>query len=143
MDAAHTRMTLSIPSNPRYLGTIRAFFRSLLEEMQFDHREVSGVVLALHEACTNIIEHRYGGDITQRIDFTVLIRPENLTIDIRDYGEKQDVSTIKPRALEDIRPRGLGTHFMQSIMDEVTYNSSDTGTLVRMTKRRGVSCKSP
>ena len=143
MDIDHNRMTLSIPSNPRYLGTIRAFFRSLLQEIQFDNREVSSIVLAIHEACTNVIEHCYGGDPTQRIDFAVLIAPEHVHIDIRDYGEKQDVSKFKPRALQDVRPRGLGTHFMQSVMDEVTYNSSDAGTLVRMTKRRSVSCKSP
>jgi anti-sigma regulatory factor (Ser/Thr protein kinase) len=143
MDVADDRLTLSIPSNPRYLCTLRAFCGSLLEALDFHPTEVDKVILAIHEACTNVIEHCYAGDMTQRIDVTVLVTPADIAIEIRDYGKKQDVEAIKPRALHDVRPRGLGTHFIRSIMDDVTYNSSDTGTLVRMTKRRSIPCKSP
>jgi anti-sigma regulatory factor (Ser/Thr protein kinase) len=143
MDVADDRLMLSIPSNPQYLCTLRAFCRSLLEVLDFQHTETDKVILAIHEACTNVIEHGYAGDMTQRIDVTVWVTAEDITIEIRDYGKKQDVDAIRPRALHDVRPRGLGTHFMRSIMDDVTYNSSDTGTLVRMTKRRSVPCKSP
>jgi anti-sigma regulatory factor (Ser/Thr protein kinase) len=136
MDVVDDRLTLSIPSNPRYLCTLRAFCSSLLEALGFPRTDVDRVILAVHEACTNVIEHCYGGDMTQRIDITVFITVEGIAIEVRDYGQKQDVTAIKPRALHDIRPRGLGTYFMQSIMDDVAYHSSDTGTLVRMTKRR-------
>jgi sigma-B regulation protein RsbU (phosphoserine phosphatase) len=102
------------------------------------------VILAVHEACANIIEHSYQGDAAQRIDLTVLITPEELAMEIRDYGSKPDLAAIQPRALHDVRPGGLGTHFMRAIMDTVTYDvSPDTGTLLRMTKRRSASCASP
>jgi anti-sigma regulatory factor (Ser/Thr protein kinase) len=143
MHTAHERLTLSIPSNPRYLCAIRAFFDSLLHELGFSSQEVRGVVLAVHEACANVIEHCYQWDTEQRIDLMVLVTSERLTIEIRDYGEQQDVTTIRPRALQDIRPGGLGTHFMRALMDDITYHSSDTGTLVRMIKRRRVPCTSP
>jgi anti-sigma regulatory factor (Ser/Thr protein kinase) len=142
MDVADDRLTLSIPSHPRYLYTLRAFCRSILEVSGFSRADVDKVILAVHEACTNVIEHCYGGDMTQRIDITVFVMADDIAIEIRDYGQKQDVAAIKPRALHDIRPRGLGTYFMQAIMDDVTYHSSDTGTLVRMTKRRSVPCAS-
>ena len=143
MDAVHDRLTLSIPSNPCYLGTMRAFFNTLLPTLGFGNQEVRGVILAVHEACANVIEHCYRGDLAQRIDLAVLVTPECLTVEIRDYGEPRDIATIKPRALHDVRPGGLGTHFMQSLMDDVTYHASDPGTLLRMTKRRRVSCTSP
>jgi anti-sigma regulatory factor (Ser/Thr protein kinase) len=143
MDVADERLTLSIPSNPRYLCILRAFCRSMLEALGFSHAEADKVTLAVHEACTNVIEHCYGGDMAQRIDITVFVTADDIAIEIRDYGQKQDVAAIKPRALHDVRPRGLGTHFMQSVMDDVSYHSSDTGTLVRMTKRRSVPCASP
>jgi len=142
MTAVADRLTLSIPSNPHYLGVLRGFFGALLQAAGFRGTEVDGVVLAVHEACTNVMKHCYQGDTTQRIDLTVLLTEEALTIDIQDYGTPQDVTTIKPRELHEVRPGGLGTHFMQAIMDEVTYSSSDTGTLVRMIKRRSVSCAS-
>jgi anti-sigma regulatory factor (Ser/Thr protein kinase) len=143
MKAADDRITLSIPSNPRYLCAVRAFLGNLLQELGYNSAEADGVVLAIHEACVNIIEHRYQGDIGQRIDLTMLVAPEWLTVEIQDYGTLQDVTVIQPRALQDVRPGGLGTYFMRAIMDDVTYNASDTGTLVRMTKRRSVPCTSP
>jgi anti-sigma regulatory factor (Ser/Thr protein kinase) len=143
MHMADDRLTLSIPSNPQYLCILRAFCASLFETLGFPRAEVEKVVLAVHEACTNIIDHCYQGDITQRIDVTVVVTGADVAIEIRDYGQKQDVTSFKPRPLHDVRPRGLGTHLIQSIMDDVTYNSSDTGTLVRMMKRRSVPCKSP
>lgn len=143
MDTAPERLTLSVPSNPRYLHVIRALFSSLLTELGFSSKELTGMVLAVNEAYANVIEHCYKGDVTQQIDFTILVEPQSITIEMRDYGEQPDVERIEPRALEEIRPGGLGTHFMQSIMDDITYDlSSDTGTLLRMTKSRSLSCKS-
>jgi len=143
MHAPDDKLTLSIPSHPRYLCIIRAFFDSLLRELGFEPQEADGVILAVHEACANVIEHGYQGDTTQRIDLTVHVVPECFTVEIRDYGRQQDIAAIKPRPLHQVRPGGLGTHFMQTLMDDVTYDSSDAGTLLRMTKRRSTSCKSP
>lgn len=143
MDGMGDWMTVSIPSDPRYLGTLRGFFTSLLEALHFGAAETHGIVLAVHEACANVIEHCYQGDPGQRLDLTVRVTPQQLTIDIQDYGGRQDVTGFKPRALEDVRPRGLGTHFMQTLMDDVHFSTSDTGTLLRMIKRRSTPCKSP
>jgi anti-sigma regulatory factor (Ser/Thr protein kinase) len=144
MDTAADRLTLSIPSHPRYLCVLQGFLGSLLAGLSFSSTEGMRVVLAVHEACANIIKHSYHGDTAQRIDLTVLITPEELAMEIRDYGSKPDLAAIQPRALHDVRPGGLGTHFMRSIMDTVTYDiSPDMGTLLRMTKRRGASCTSP
>jgi serine/threonine-protein kinase RsbW len=143
MDTPPDRLTLSLPSNPRYLCAVRAFFSGFLHELGFERDEADGVILAIHEACANAITHGHQGNTEQQIDLTVLVTPTCLSIEVQDYGTRQDVSGIKPRALQDIRPGGLGTYFMQALMDEVTYNASDTGTLVRMTKRRRVPCTSP
>jgi len=144
MDTAADRLTLSIPGHRRYLCVLQGFFGSFLAALNFSSAERMRVTLAVHEACANIIEHSYQGDTAQRIDLTVLITAAELTVEIRDYGRKPDPAMIQPRALHDVRPGGLGTHFMRSIMDSVTYDiSPETGTLLRMTKRRSASCMSP
>ena len=144
MDATAERFTLSIPSHPRYLCVLRGFFASLLSTLGFSSYEEMRVILAVHEACANVIKHCYQGDTGQRIDVTVLLTPDHLAVEIRDYGIKPDLAAIQPRALQDVRPGGLGTHFIRSVMDSVTYDvTPDTGTLLRMTKRRGESCMSP
>ena len=144
MDSTAERLTLSIPSHPRYLCVLQGFFGSLLAALGFTSHEGMRVTLAVHEACANVIAHGYHGDPRQRIDLTVLVTPADLVVEIRDYGSKPDLSAIAPRALQDVRPGGLGTHFMRAIMDSVTYDVSlDRGTLLRMTKRRSVPCTSP
>ena len=144
MDTATARLALSIPSHPHYLCVLQGFFGSLLAGLSFSSSEGMRVTLAVHEACANINAHSYQGDTAQHIDLTVFITPQELTVEIRDYGSKPDLTAIQPRALHDVRPGGLGTYFMRSIMDTVTYDvSPDTGTLLRMTKRRSESCMLP
>ena len=136
-------LTLSVPSHPRYMQVIRAFLTSWLTTVGCSRRDCMGVVLAVHEACSNVIEHCYQGDVTQRIDLTVYLEPQAITIEMRDYGAQPDVACIQPRDLQEIRPGGIGTHLMQSIMDEITYDlSSGTGTVLRMSKRRSEPCTS-
>ncbi len=137
------RITLSIPSNPRYLYVVRAWCQSLLECLTFSEEETRRVVLAVHEACANVMKHCYGGDLSQRIDLAVLIAPQEVIIEIRDYGSVTPPVAIKPRDLNDVRPGGLGTYFMQLAMDDITYNAAaGGGTVLRMRKRRRQACTS-
>ena len=130
-------VTLSVPSDPRYLRLVRDFLSSLLEDLDFEARDRMGVVLAVHEAYANVLQHCYQGDTTQRVDLTIQITPQMLTVEMRDYGGKMDLACIEPRDLDEIRPGGIGTHLIRTIMDEVTYDvSSGTGTVLRMSKRR-------
>jgi anti-sigma regulatory factor (Ser/Thr protein kinase) len=136
-------VTLSVPSDPRYLRIVRDFLTSVLNELGFNALDRMGIVLAVNEAYANVIQHCYRGDTTQRVDLTLLIVPQLLTIEMRDYGGKIDLSCIEARDLDDVRPGGVGTYLMRAIMDEVTYDvSSDTGTVLRMSKRRSQLCKS-
>ena len=144
MDATVDSLTLSFPSHPRYLCVLQGFLGTLLATLGLGSQESMRVTLAVHEACANIIKYSYAGDTTQRIDLAVLVAPEAFTVEIRDYGKKPDVAAIQPRALQDVRPGGLGTHFMRSVMDSVTYDlSPDRGTVLRMSKRRSAPCTSP
>ncbi len=137
-------VTLSVPSHPRYLRLVRDVLTRLLTDVGFSKRDRMGVVLAVNEAFANVIKHCYQGDVTQRIDLTVCVEPQVVTIEMRDYGKHPDVACIQPRDLQDVRPGGLGTHLMRSIMDEITYDmASDTGTVLRMRKHRSVPCTSP
>jgi len=136
-------VTLSVPSDPRYLRLVRDFLASLLNGLGFNSQDCMGIVLAVNEAYANVIRHCYRGDTTQRVDLTLLIVPEMLTIEMRDYGGKMALTCIESRDLDAVRPGGIGTHLMRAIMDEVTYDvSSGTGTVLRMSKRRSQSCKS-
>jgi len=102
----------------------------------FSKREARKIVLAVDEACSNIIKYAYEGDHSKLIVLNVLVEKTKLVIELKDSGKKPDVSKIVPRKLDDIKPGGLGTHFMAEVFDTITYNTSgDAGTILILEKR--------
>jgi anti-sigma regulatory factor (Ser/Thr protein kinase) len=64
---------------------------------------------------------------------------DHLVVALRDYGKPCDPAKIQPRPLHEIRPGGLGTHFIRTVMDEVKYTCKDPGTELIMVKKRTAS----
>jgi sigma-B regulation protein RsbU (phosphoserine phosphatase) len=56
---------------------------------------------------------------------------------VTDFAPPVDPETIKPRDLDDVRPGGLGTHFLREIMDTADFLPAPdgAGNLLRMTKK--------
>ena len=68
---------------------------------------------------------------------SIAIDRRGLRVELTDTGKKPDVGKIAPRELDDIRPGGLGTHFMVSVFDTVTYDTSrGAGTVLTLIKER-------
>ena len=84
-------------------------------------------MIAVNEACMNIIQHAYKGDESGEIIFEMLNNEKELYFRLIDYAEPIDLNSVKPRDLNDIRPGGLGTHFIAEIMDEHNMGHLDEG----------------
>lgn len=132
-------VTLIVPSHPKYLYVIRSALYPIAMEAGFGRREAGKMVLAVDEACSNIIKYAYEGDHTKTITMTVKMSDTNITIQLADSGKQTDTSKITPRRLDDIRPGGLGTHFMSSVFDRVEYDTCrEQGTVLTLEKKRPV-----
>ncbi len=130
-------LTLKFPSDPKKLRMVRERVQDTCEDVGCTKKAISDVVIAVNEACMNIIQHAYKGEHSGNIELEMQVLEDRLVIEITDYAEPVDINLIKPRALEDIKPGGLGTHFMQEIMDEINYeNLNDrTGNRLKMIKK--------
>ena len=127
---------LSVPSHPKYLAQIRGVIRKITHAIGFSEEDSDHIILAVDEACSNIIKHSYMNDSQKKIDLCIEIHAEELRIQITDYGKQCDIRQMKPRALEDIRPGGLGIYIMNQVMDSVKYDcSSPKRNQISMTKR--------
>jgi anti-sigma regulatory factor (Ser/Thr protein kinase) len=105
----------------------------LSERLGFPGEQARRMVLAVDEACTNVIRHAYGGRSGGRIRISFTIDTARLEIQIRDFGRTTSPDALKPRDLNDIRPGGLGMHFIREGMDEVSYEApADGGGLLRL-----------
>ena len=128
---------LDIPSDPAALFLVRGVVERLSERMGFAAEETGRMVLAVDEACTNVIRHAYGDRTNERIVLTFEATGEHLEILVRDFGPGADAGLFAARDLDDVRPGGLGMHFIRSAMDRVEYeNQQGGGMLLRLIKLR-------
>ena len=130
-------VTLTVPSHPKYLYIIRSAVYPLVIEAGFPKKEARRIVLAVNEACSNIIKYAYEGDTTKLIHLRVSFDQQRLLMELTDTGRKPDVSKIVPRKLDEVRPGGLGTHFIGAVFDTVSYDTQrEAGTVLTLIKKR-------
>ena len=130
-------VTLTVPSHPRYLYVIRSAVYPLAVDAGFGKKGARQIVLAVDEACSNIIKHAYQGAADKTITLTVNDGADRFTVRLRDLGRKADSATFAPRDLAEVRPGGLGTHFIRQVFDDVTYDTSHpVGTELILEKRK-------
>ena len=127
---------IRIASDPKFLVVVRDVVSRFCELMECSEEDQRGIVLAVDEACSNIIRHTYLGAACHTIDVSCTGNPERIEIVLRDCGPPIDLKRVQPRPLDQVRPGGLGTHFIRSIMDEVEYGYEEgCGNVLRMAKR--------
>ncbi len=126
---------LTIPSDPKYLGLARKVVYHLLSGHDVAREIIPRLVLCVDEACSNIIKYSYNGCPDLPIELQISLAEDFFEVKIRDYGKQCDARDIKPRPIHEIKPGGLGTYFINEIMDEVKYcTNRDEGTLLTMSK---------
>jgi len=130
-----SEIELRLPSDPKLLKIIRASVSHLCEICGFAEDERNAVTLAVDEAVANIIKHTYNSANNKPIVIFFRVLDDRLQVVLRDFGNKLDLSKIKSRNLDDVRPGGLGVHFIKSAMDEVHYdNTLEVGNQLTLTK---------
>jgi len=85
------------------------------------------IVIAVDEACQNIIRHAYGADPGGDILVDIRRDADSIIFNLLDFASPVDPQRIRPRDLDDLRPGGLGTHFMRACMDEVEFRPAPEG----------------
>jgi len=134
---ANDVVSIVVPSHPKYLYVIRSAIYPLVMEAGFPKRDAQRVVLAVDEACSNVIKYAYEGDYTKSYSLDITIEHGKLIVELKDSGKKPDVSKIAPRKLDDVKPGGLGTHFIASVFDSVKYDTSrEDFTVLTMVKKK-------
>lgn len=121
------------------LQDIAEFVRNAAKEAGLDRCATYTVETAVDEACSNIIEHAYGGENKGDIDCTCAIDESRLTIVLMDHGITFDPEAVPlPKtkaALEERKASGLGLYFMRQMMDEVHFDfQKDERNVLTMVK---------
>ena len=118
---------LSFCSRPSRLKLLRCVLRDAADMVGLDADTTDAVVLAVNEACMNVMQHSYAMNPDGRIDIRVSREADALVVQLRDYAECVDTETVCSRDLDDIRPGGLGVHLIDCLMDESGFLETPPG----------------
>lgn len=151
MSRSNLLLKMKLHSDPDMLCVVRAALSQLGEKLGLAEGECRAVVLAVDEGLTNIIRHAYGGKTDKPIE--VRFRRiqaagdgdhrDALEIVLEDRGAAVNRAKLCSRALDEVRPGGLGLHFIRESMDRVEFcrkkgrNQLRLLKLLQTTARRG------
>ena len=105
------------------LKDVRVFCREVFEKLHIQEDLKDELVLAIAEAAQNIVKHAFKNSASPTELMVVQISCENnkLQIAFYDRGTPVDPKKVKHREIDNVKPGGLGTFFIQEIMDAVEF----------------------
>ena len=114
------------PVHTKSLKEVRDFAREIFDQSPIFNSQKDELVLAIAEAAQNIVKHAYKdvSDTKDIMQIKISFKDNELTIGFYDKGKPVNTENIKHRKLDDIKPGGLGTFFIQQIMDEVVFKEA-------------------
>ena len=118
---------LSVKSATDNLAQIREFMKETALESGFSEDVTGKIVLAVDEACTNIIKHAYKYSPEGNIIISVKFADSKFEISITDEGSHfNPISIPEPDIQEYYKQKkigGLGMFLIKKLMDEVKYST--------------------
>ncbi len=118
-------LELRVVSAPRLLHIVRSVVGQLSALRGFSEEDTQFIILAVDEACANVIRHAYLGRHDGVIALSCRLRHEGIEFLITDYGKPADSGCWPKRSLEEVRPGGLGIPLIQAVMDRVEYRRGE------------------
>jgi serine/threonine-protein kinase RsbW len=132
---------LTVTANFSNLARIADFVNQAATQAGLDDKACYALQMAVDEACSNIIEHAYGGEGEGKIQLNCRVQADGLQVTIFDQGtpfEPEQIPELDPKApLTDRSRRGMGLFFINKLMDRVEYKfNTSKGNQLILFKRR-------
>ena len=122
------------------LKGVREFIRQSLQNHNISELEISEMVLALDEMCSNLMIHAHECNPEELFELHIVVdRNDPVVFEIIDKGKVFDINEFSEPSLNNIvhekRKGGLGIRLVKSIMDKVEYQMTSGTTVCRLTKK--------
>lgn len=135
------RANLEIQSSLGELRRARAFIEAFCTESSRQlllGEALTSLVLAVHEAATNIVKHAYRGREDQRIDIAAEAFRDRVAVRLRHLGVPFEPSAVPPPSFDGSSESGFGVFMISRSADAVRYYRDDLGrSCIYLEKRRG------
>ncbi len=126
------------PAVESKLSDIRSFVEGVMAETPFRRKDVTAILLAIEEACTNVIRHAYlYGEGTIKLKLSLFA--DRIGVSIFDRGRSFEFEKTSDPNLDHYiktgRKGGLGIYLIRKVTDDVSYQSSGGVNELRIMKR--------
>jgi len=122
-----TLLDQRFPASTEVLSALRLAVRDACRDAHCSDECSEQLVLAINEACMNIIQHAYRCAPGQSFTLRLGVDDGVLVAQLLDNGLPATDAHLCPRELEQLRPGGLGVRFMRELLDEVAYQPAPEG----------------
>jgi len=121
------------------LKGIRDFVRQSLKDHSIPEVEVSAIVLALDEMCSNLMIHAHHCNPDHMLELHIdTDRADRIVFEIVDDGHVFDINQFHTPELGNLvhekRKGGLGIRLVKSIMDSIEYTTRNGKNVCRLVK---------
>ena len=132
-------LQLELPADARLLPRTRKAVAGYLEDVGAEPDDRADVVLALDEACANVIRHAFPNGAPGTIRLRAEIGDDAVTVQVEDDGVGFDAFEATKREPHPEATSGRGLHMIRTLMTTVQLESpTETGgTRLRMQKLLG------
>lgn len=122
------------------LKGVRDFIRTSLKKHGVSELEISEMVLALDEMCSNLMIHSHQCNPDDLFELHIIFDEDSAVVfELVDDKSVFDINDFSAPSLDNIihekRKGGLGIRLVKSIMDKVEYQSRKGKTICRLTKK--------
>ena len=121
-------IVLELPSSSEYILLARLVVSCVGQLAEFEPEDIYDMKLAVTEAATNVIRHAAVRSF--HVEYRVL--PRAVQVVVVDRGGGFDIGKLAARPGEH---GGFGLAVIRSLVDEVSVDSSSSGTRLKMIRR--------
>jgi len=122
---------LTVKSSTENLAIVRDFIRKAADETGVNTEVVHKIILAVDEASSNIMRHAYKNNPEGEISYSFIVSGSECTVIITDQGVGFNPAAVRkpdlPVYIKEGKRGGLGMHLMKILMDNVQYESTESG----------------
>lgn len=127
---AFKEQRICIPGDTAELAKVRNFVEMIARRCGFTEEGAYKIVIAVDEACSNLIRHSYKLDSSRQLCVQVEVVSNSLTIKIIDTGNSFNPLNVPPPDMGEYFRKfmrgGLGVHIIRQLIDQVEYIPADS-----------------
>ncbi len=127
---------LVLPSKIDKIEEAAYFAEKIARKMHFSKNMIDDIAIATTEVVSNAIIHGNKSNVEKKVTVDIVAKSDQIVITVTDEGAGFKLKEVKNPLLPEnlLKENGRGIYILMSLMDEIDYHITETGTMVTLIK---------